>query len=1472
MNPSPGEKDLFSIGLDLGIFAVKGVLVGPTQTETVYRLTAGNPTAAAGECLDFLLARAREKAAAIPRIRLGLTGNNAGLIGKDFGINPLLELKALQAGLAFHSLNPRFVLSLGHENMYYFELESGGTVRFFNRNSQCAAGSGSFWYQQATRMGYNDRGLAEVAAGADSYVKISGRCAVFAKSDMTHAINEGASQAAVANGLAKALVDLVVIGVAQNRIAGPGMLITTGGVANNTAIIKHLQAYAGERGVEVLAPPGHEYIGAVGAAVNGVEMPVSALNRARVRARKRLRAKEYTPENPRPSLDPDRVFYSEDSTCRSGYDLSTVYLGVDCGSVSTKCALLDNNGAFIGGVYLPTSGRPALQVLALMQQVQEKYGRLLESAQHAPIVACTTGSGRFLAQKILRAEYAVDEITCQAEGVKWHAQTHFSGETLSIIEIGGEDSKFIQIKDGLLYDYNMNPVCAAGTGTFLENLAEILKVKIKSEFSQKAFQAKYAIDLGDNCTLLSQSTLVAAAAQGLPLEEQLASLAYSSARNYLSRTVENRTLEGKLVFTGATARNHALAGALAAECGKEVFIPPHPELTGALGAALTAKSFRENGEPAVFSFGRLDLLNNYTLKKETCRASCPHEHNCILDVITFTDGTKFVYGDRCGRYSSLEKRGGAGLPGYLRSREKFWADGGNPSSGKKQVGIACGGLYHELYPFWSAFFAALGVEVVLSGESGEEILEQGKKYLSTEMCYPVEVLIGHYRKLVEKDPDYIFIPEVLSLEHLPLAGRWPRSSSCPLLQMIRGVVVNSLHLPEDKVLYAQLNYADGPARIKKQLLPVAQKLLGKDFSPARFRKAVDDGYLAQEKFSRSMEEEGKRIIENLASDPQAVIALLLGRSYTLYDPFVSKGLLSYASRSGLLALPQDYFLAYLCGWYQGRIESSFLEARRAEFIEYIQKKIEHMDNIYPAQIQQMLLAAIAAQFFNERAAESGLPQLHLILQDPFKCGHNSMLRHFLGNICGYLRLTLDEHTAPAGMITRLEAFKNTCRSRGLARARASRKRDSTPAFLSCKTTTAAEKTWGKILIPSPTELSAVYVALLENYGIEGAVLPRSADKDLTLARSYLNGEECLPLLQNVQDYLEYAENHPQEMAEGKTVFLQGYACGPCRYGFYAQLQALILNKAGYGSQKICAIKPEDLSRRLGPEFVLTLFDSTVTLDLLYKMLHAARPYERRAGAAEALFADYCTRLQNIGRTLRFNKYQLLRGAHLAPFEELLTAAAADFAALRHGGERRPVILVGGEFYVRLDDRCNQEVIKKIEAAGGEVSLAPAAEVYVFTIYHNYFELAYGSRAQKNLACALGRLGLNAVHRLIIRDQHCLEHAAAGLLADREEPVPARLKSLAAEYVSEHYGGEPPMTIGRVLGFAGRRRVAGAIFTAPFNCMPSSVVEAQQRVLSDRLGIPITTIYYDGRANSNREEFIQSLVFQAKQKLQQHTGV
>lgn len=1442
---SEQENKGLQLGLDLGTFAVKGILLenGDLQ-EKVLLPTSGNPVQAARECLASLLKDRQDDF-----IQCGLTGANASLIAREIGIKPLLEIEALQAGLARQGLKAAGVLSLGHENMYYLEMGPAGEILFFNRNGQCAAGSGAFWYQQATRMGYNDQELAQIALEADSAVKISGRCAVFAKSDMTHAINEGATQGAVSAGMARALTDMILSGVALNRIKEAGTLIAVGGVANNQAVMKYIKEYCRERAVEVVVPDGHEYINALGAAVKGTRVKVAALQL------ENLLSREYMPENPLPALEAGKVKYMEFPAVEKNYDLSTVFLGVDCGSVSTKCVLLDAQGTFIGGIYLPTAGRPALQVLELMKEVEEKYGELLREAR---LVACTTGSGRFLSQKILSAEYAVDEITCQAEGVKYLCGER---ETLAVIEIGGEDSKFLQLKNGLLYDYNMNPVCAAGTGTFLENLAGLLGVQIKDEFSEKSFAAEYAIDLGDTCTLLSQTALAAAASRGLPLGSQLASLAYSSARNYLSKTVENRPLEGRVIFTGATAKNHALASAFAAECGQEITVPPYPELSGAFGSAVIAKMFHETGQEGRYSFRSLQNLHSFTVSKRKCKAECEHEHNCTLDVIEFSDGGKFLYGDRCGRYSGLDKKtkGYEQLPDYItRRNELFTAAAGEPRREGPTVGLARSGMFFELYPFWAAFFRELGAAVVLSGKTADSTLEKGKKHLGTEMCYPLEVAIGHYQELLEKDTDYIFIPEVVDMEALSWAPDWPRGFTCSLIQTIRGTVANSLQMPAEKILYAQLNYRHGKEGIKSQLEPVARKLLGGGYQEVRLQAAVDAGYRAQEGFRRAMLQESRQAFAELKNYRETVVAVFLGRAYTTYDDFVSKGSFSYARQRGLVAVPQEFILEYLRGWFEGGFAEDLLtEEDREAFKKHLKKYFAHVDNVYPIQLQKMISTVLFAGFLNERMAKTGLPRLQFCLQDPFKCGPNSMLRHYLEGMTGYLRLTLDGHTAPAGMITRLEAFKNTCLSQ---------KEVLQPEFYSACTKRVVDRTWEKILIPEPTYHARVFAAMFRNYGIDAEVLPRSKDKDHSLARRFVNGDECLPMIQNVQDFLDYLYNNGQDLDLEKTVFFQGWACGPCRYGLYAPTQSLLINRAGFGAARVCSIRVDDVLKRFGFKFVVGLYAGLLAIDALYKMLHATRPYEQEAGVSEALFEKYAAQLMEALENLRFSLPRLVAGTHLRPLERLLGEATKEFMQVPRTGEKRPLILVGGEFYVRLDDRCNQELINKIEKEGGEVSLAPASELFAYTAYINHREAETAFALQRTVPKYLLKTGYGLVQRLAHRDELVLLRAAEEMRDRLEEPTPEEISTLAGKYVSGHYGGEPPMTIGRACAWAQRNNVDGAVFVAPFTCMPGSVVEGQMGAMRKELGFPMITLYYDGKDSANRDEFIGSLVFQARQKM------
>jgi len=364
----------------------------------------------------------------------------------------------------------------------------------------------------------------------------------------------------------------------------------------------------------------------------------------------------------------------------------------------------------------------------------------------------------------------------------------------------------------------------------------------------------------------------------------------------------------------------------------------------------------------------------------------------------------------------------------------------------------------------------------------------------------------------------------------------------------------------------------------------------------------------------------------------------------------------------------------------------------------------------------------------------------------------------------------------------------------------------------------------------------------------------------------VNGDECLPLIQNVQDFLDYLYQNGHSSLEEGTVFFQGWACGPCRYGLYAPTQSLLIDKAGFGKGRICSVKVDDVLKRFGINYIVGLYDGITAMDMLYKMLHSTRPYELVEGTSDALFEEYSEKLLDILRNYRFNILKLLSGKHISPLEMLLAEAAKAFQDVDKSDEKRPLILLGGEFYVRLDDRCNRELIRKIEREGGEVSLAPTSELFSYTAYINYLEACTAFQFNKNLSKYLLKTGYGFVTRLAGRNEHLLEQAAGELLRGHEEPSPEEIMQMARKYVSEHYGGEPPMTIGRVCAFAGRNDVAGIVFVAPFTCMPGSVVESQMGALREDLDLPMVTIYYDGKENANRDEFIESLVFQAKQRL------
>jgi predicted CoA-substrate-specific enzyme activase len=252
-----------------------------------------------------------------------------------------------------------------------------------------------------------------------------------------------------------------------------------------------------------------------------------------------------------------------------------IYLGIDAGSVTTKCVLLDADNAVLVSRYLLTAGNPASAVCRALKDIEK-----LRPATAEIMGAAITGSARYLAGTIVGADIVKNEITCQAA-----AAVDFLPEVRTVIEIGGQDSKLIIVRDGMVADFGMNTVCAAGTGSFLDHQAARLNMSIE-EFSRQALRGGDSVTIAGRCTVFAESDMVHKQQTGAPVEDIIYGLCRALVRNYLNDVASGKDIQPPVVFQGGVAFNHGIIRALGEELGVEIIVPTYHELTGAIGAAL----------------------------------------------------------------------------------------------------------------------------------------------------------------------------------------------------------------------------------------------------------------------------------------------------------------------------------------------------------------------------------------------------------------------------------------------------------------------------------------------------------------------------------------------------------------------------------------------------------------------------------------------------------------------------------------------------------------------------------------------------------------------------------------------------------------------------------------------------------------------------------------------------------------------
>jgi predicted CoA-substrate-specific enzyme activase len=942
-----------------------------------------------------------------PHIRsVTFTGVHGKLLAEILGAPFEVETIAQVLGVIHVVPGVRTVISIGGQDAALFQLSHEGAqwhLDSFNMNGPCASGTGSFIDQQAERLAQSLYGpefhmnqeklqqtledFIELGTQSTYPAPVACRCTVFTKSDMIHLQNKGETLPNIIAGLHYGnAANYVSTIVASRELAEP--IVFVGGLASNRLQVQAFRHYF--PGIQV--PPHHTSLGALGCAIQAQEQQwTGRLDVSRLKKLGSEKAHSFPKAEPLAlrltRFDPDNEL--SPWTARKKGDISA-FLGVDIGSTSTKYALIDDEGEIIHKCYVPTQGKPIEVTQRLLKTLVSEVGRRIRLKAIA-----TTGSGRNVVGDFLAADLVIDEITAHARGA-----VAVDPEIDTVFEIGGQDSKYIRIDKTHPLDFDMNKVCAAGTGSFLHELANKMRINIVGEFQDIALSAPTPIHLAERCTVFMESDLVGYAQKGAARSDLIAGLCYAIVYNYLNRVVEKRFVGQRVMFLGGPSLNQGIVAAFEKVLKRPMIVPKHREVLGAFGAALAVRELFHKEEIPEQVRDLEGLVQTKVEFSETiCRADKKCHNECKLKVYTF-GGSKSIWGGDCGRYD-ISRYDGAAEENHFLYRQKLFDEALEEAgaarlevsrkggSARPTVGIPLGLHTLEWGVFWTHLLRNLGYPVLLSPRTNSKVVLHGLESMTAETCFPVKVFHGHVRHLLEHTP-LLFLPTVINM---PTPDSKENGFFCPLVQSSRYMVRSALRIPDSRIIGPVLHMKDGPEHLLEPLLESFPE--GMKPSLRDLEKAVEKAWGRQSMFRQDLIRKGSEILAR--TPPDQPIWIVSGRPYNLHDERLNLQLGRHLAKLGIKALPTD-------------------------FLDLESEDLSDFPRMY---------WGLGAKVLRAAKGIARTPNWFGVHLTNFSCGADSFIEHFYRHLLRekpFLILELDEHSAVAGMLTRIEAYQNVVRN------------------------------------------------------------------------------------------------------------------------------------------------------------------------------------------------------------------------------------------------------------------------------------------------------------------------------------------------------------------------------------------------------------------------------------------------------------
>lgn len=1229
------------------------------------------------------------------------------------------------------------VIELGGEDAKITYFTDGVEQRM---NGTCAGGTGAFIDQMAALLETDAPGLNELAKGKQQIYPIAARCGVFAKTDVQPLINEGARREDIAASIFQAVVNQTISGLACGKPIRGNVAFLGGPL--------HFLDQLRERFVETLkltpeetiVPENSQLFVAAGSAFSADtvckplsnEMPKSFPTIEQFRdSLKNLEGAEMNEVQRLPPLFKDeedlRIFrerHAKDKAKRANLNEQEgpLFLGLDAGSTTTKAVLVNKKGEILWDFYDVNAGNPvelAVKVLKDLYKILPKNCYIARSV--------STGYGEALFQAALGVDAGeVETIT------HYRAAEFFVPGVEFLLDIGGQDMKCLQMKDGAITSIQLNEACSAGCGSFLSNFANSMNQDIK-EFAQEALLAKKPVDLGSRCTVFMNSRVKQAQKEGATLPDISAGLSYSVIKNALFKVIKLRSaseIGKKVVVQGGTFYNDAVLRAFEKIAEVEVYRPDVAGLMGAYGSALIAydqwcdltapKPGQEKGwiPPKVVSnIATLDQLENFKVDLELTRCGgC--QNNCLLTINTFTAGgqkRQFITGNRCEK--GLERH---------RLKDTETVDGSNKKNTKVEespfelpnlfdwkykrlfnhyiplkpedapmgsVGIPRVLNMYENYPLWFTVFTKLGFQVKLSPRSSHMIYERGIDSIPSEsVCYPAKISHGHMESLIKMGCKFIFYPCIpYEKQEDPGAGN---HYNCPVVTSYPEVLKHNLDSIADST---DLNFMnpflpiyDLP-RLRERFFEEIHKSFP-SLTKEQVFAAVNEGWKEQETFKKEVQQAGEEALEQLVVTGGNGI-VLAGRPYHL-DPEINHGIPEMIHGLGLAVFTEDS-VAHL-----GAIERP---------LRIIDQWVYH-NRLYRA-----------ANFV------TGMPNLELVQLTSFGCGLDAVTADQVDEIMKaksrmYTLIKIDEGSNLGAVRIRIRSL--------IAAVKARQRNRKKPVVKSSayQRVVFTEEMKNEYTILAP-QMSPIHFRLLQkafqysgyNFVVLDAVDPKAVDTGL----KYVNNDACYPSILVAGQMIEALQSGKYDL--NKVALLITQTGGGCRATNYIGFIRRALNDAGWKHIPVISLNALGLETNPGFKFTPGLVHKAMMAaflgDLLMRVLYRVRPYEAKPGSANALYEKWNERAE-----------EMLKSNSIFKYRKLIKGIIRDFDTLPILPVKKPRVGVVGEILVKFHPTANNDIVNTIEKEGAECVMPDLMDFLFYTFSDGVFrhrELAFPKSEERN---------------------------------------------------------------------------------------------------------------------------------------------